>query len=172
MSEDKLTLEIVTPLGVALHETVDQVEAPSVAGELGVLPGHLPLLAGLRMGLVTLHSGADETRLAVADGFVEVSGDRVLLLTDKFARRDDVDPVAVKVELREASDKLEKFAGDPGSPQWRALVADENWAAVRLELYGEPPAATQRPYEEFGPPANPEESDQIASEEAPEAEAS
>ena len=169
MSEGKLTLEIVTPLGVALHETVDQVEAPSVAGELGVLPGHLPLLAGLRMGLVTLHHGADETRIAVADGFVEVASDRVLLLTDKYAKKDDIDPVGVKVELREASEKIEKYVGEPGSPAWRALVADENWAAVRLELYGEPPAATQRPYEEYGPPANPEESDAADSEETSEA---
>ncbi|MCK6590794.1 MAG: ATP synthase F1 subunit epsilon, partial [Polyangiaceae bacterium] len=50
---ETILLEIVTPTGVALKERVNEVTAPSVAGEFGVLPGHLPLLAALRTGLVT-----------------------------------------------------------------------------------------------------------------------
>jgi F-type H+-transporting ATPase subunit epsilon len=50
---ETILLEIVTPTGVALRKQVTDVTAPSVAGEFGVLPGHLPLLAALRTGLVS-----------------------------------------------------------------------------------------------------------------------
>ena len=61
---DKIQLEIVTPKGRALSETVDEVTAPSVAGEFGVMPGHLPLLAALRTGLVSYRIGNDTKRVA------------------------------------------------------------------------------------------------------------
>lgn len=160
MADGKVTLEIVTPQGLALRDEVDDVTAPSVSGEFGVLPGHLPLLAALRTGIVTYHRGGEETKLAVADGFVEVKEDRALLLTDKVAKKGDVDPVRVRLELKDVDQQLDSYTGEPGSPEWQALVAREIWAAVQLELYGDPPPATQRPFEMFGPPAPPEE-DQV-----------
>jgi F-type H+-transporting ATPase subunit epsilon len=160
MADGKVTLEIVTPQGLALREEVDDVTAPSVSGEFGVLPGHLPLLAALRTGIVTYHRGGEEKKLAVADGFVEVKEDRALLLTDQVAKRDDVDPVRVRLELKDVDEQLDKYSGEPGSPEWQALVSREIWAATLLELYGDPPPATQRPFEMFGPPAPPEE-DQV-----------
>src|SRR5262252_5683433 len=156
---DKITLEVVTPRGSALREEVDEVTAPSVSGEFGVLPGHLPLLAALRTGIVTFHKGSAETRLAVGEGFVEVKDDRALLLTDKVARREEIDPVKVRLELKEVEEKLAQYAGAPRSPEWQALVSRELWAAAQLELHGDPPPATQRPFELFGPPAPPEESE-------------
>ena len=157
MNGGKVTLEIVTPQGLALKEEVDDVAAPSVSGEFGVLPGHLPLLAALRTGIVTYHKGGQEKKLAVADGFVEIKDDRALLLTDKVATRDQIDPVKVRLELKEVDDILDHYTGTPGSPEWLELVSREVWAAAQLELYGDPPPATQRPFETFGPPAPPEE---------------
>jgi F-type H+-transporting ATPase subunit epsilon len=162
MAEGKLTLEIVTPTGVALRDTVDDVAAPSVDGEFGVLPGHLPILAALRTGIVTYHKSSEEKGLVVASGFIEVKDDRALLLTDKMATRDQVDPVRVRLELKEVDDLLAQYAGDPGTPEWQGLVARQLWAAAQLELYGDPPAATQRPYESYGPPAPPGESEVAA----------
>ena len=160
MADGKVTLEIVTPQGLALHEEVDDVTAPSVNGEFGVLPGHLPLLAALRTGIVTFHVRGEEKKLAVADGFVEVKDDRALLLTDKVATKDQLDPVRLRLELKEVDDLLDKFSGSAESPEWQALVAREIWAAAQLELYGDPPPATHRLFETFGPPAPPEE-DQV-----------
>ncbi|HKQ68085.1 MAG TPA: ATP synthase F1 subunit epsilon [Polyangiaceae bacterium] len=157
MADGKVILEIVTPQGSQIREEVDDVTAPSVSGEFGVLPGHLPLLAALRTGIVTYHKGGEEKKLAVADGFVEVKDDRALLLTDKVTARDGIDPVKVRLELKEVDDILDHYTGTPGSPEWQELVAREVWAATQLELYGDPPPATQRPFEEFGPPAPPEE---------------
>src|SRR4051812_4366750 len=98
---ETILLEIVTPTGVALREQVNDVTAPSVDGEFGVLPGHLPLLAALRTGLVTYHKDGQEHRVAVHHGFAEVANDAVLLLTERVMRKADVDVVKVRLRLKE-----------------------------------------------------------------------
>jgi F-type H+-transporting ATPase subunit epsilon len=167
---EKIQLEIVTPKGRALSASVDEVTAPSVNGEFGVLPGHLPLLAALRTGLVTYRQGNETTRVAVGAGFAEAGPDKLVILTDEYAERSQIDPVIVRKDLAEVEQKLAKFegvpivapdakGGDPGEidarVQRNVLIARENWLAVELELYGDPPPATQRPFEEYGPPAPP-----------------
>jgi F-type H+-transporting ATPase subunit epsilon len=165
---DKIQLDIVTPRGRALTASVDEVTAPSVEGEFGVLPGHLPLLAALRTGIVTYRQGAETTRCAVGAGFAEAGPDKVVILTDEYTEREQIDPVLVRRDLAEVEGQLNKLegvaivapqvkGGDAEAIDARAqravLVARENWLAAQLELYGDPPPATQRPYEEFGPPA-------------------
>jgi F-type H+-transporting ATPase subunit epsilon len=167
---EKIALEIVTPKGRALAASVDEVTAPSVEGEFGVLPGHLPLLAALRTGIVTYKEGGETKRCAVGAGFAEAGPDRLVILTDEYTVREDVDPVLVRKELSEVQQKLQKLEGvpmaaadtkgaDAAAADARAarevLVLRENWLAAQLELYGDPPAATQRPFEQFGPPAPP-----------------
>lgn len=167
---DKIELEVVTPRGRALSVSVDEVTAPSVEGEFGVLPGHLPLLAALRTGIVTYRQGTETTRVAVGRGFAEAGPDKLVILTDDYAERAHIDPVVVRKDLAEVEQELAKRegvpivaseakGGDAAEIEARAardvLVARENWLATQLELYGDPPPATQRPYEEFGPPAPP-----------------
>jgi len=136
---DTIMLEIVTPTGVALRKEVTDVTAPSVAGEFGVMPGHLPLLAALRTGLVTYHESGKEFRLAVAHGFVEVVGDKALLLTEKFVNKDDVDVVRVRLRLKEVDAELDHWQGDLTDPKRRILIEEEQWLATQLELIGDPP---------------------------------
>jgi F-type H+-transporting ATPase subunit epsilon len=165
---DKIQLEIVTPRGRALTALVDEVTAPSVAGEFGVLPGHLPLLAALRTGIISYRQGSETKRCAVGGGFAEAGPDRLVVLTDEYTEREGIDPVLVRRELAEVQQKLQKLetvplvaadavGGEAGAAEARAerevLVARENWLAAQLELYGDPPAATMRPFEEYGPPA-------------------
>jgi F-type H+-transporting ATPase subunit epsilon len=169
---EKIALEIVTPKGRALTASVDEVTAPSVQGEFGVLPGHLPLLAALRTGIITYRDGNESKRCAVGPGFAEAGPDRLVVLTDEYADREQVDPVIVRKDLAEVQQQLQKLEGVPiasadargdaaaadARAQREVLIARENWLAVQLELYGDPPFATQRPYEEFGPsPPPPEE---------------
>lgn len=137
-------LEIVTPDGVELRADVSEFTAPSVIGEFGVLPGHRPLLAALRTGIVSYTVDGVETRVAVGPGFAEIADDRANLLTDKFITKDDVDPVRTRLDLKEADDALDHYTGDPDSPEHNALVLRELWAAVQLELYGDPPPPTIR----------------------------
>src|ERR1700722_9942372 len=110
---EKIALEIVTPKGRALAASVDEVTAPSVEGEFGVLPGHLPLLAALRTGIVTYKEGGETKRCAVGAGFAEAGPDRLVILTDEYTVREDVDPVLVRKELSEVQQKLQKLEGVP-----------------------------------------------------------
>ena len=166
MSE-ALLLEIVTPTGVALRQQVSEMTAPSVAGEFGVLPGHLPLLAALRTGIVTYRQGAETKRVAVGAGFAEAGPDRLILLTDEYAERESIDPVVVRKDLAAVQRDLQKLesvpvvasdakaddaAGSEARARRAALIARQNWLAVQLELYGDPPPATMRLHEEYGPP--------------------
>jgi F-type H+-transporting ATPase subunit epsilon len=85
--DDKIQLEIVTPRGRALVASVDEVTAPSVHGEFGVLPGHLPLLAALRAGIVSYRQGGETRQCAVGSGFAEAGPEKLLILTDEFTDR-------------------------------------------------------------------------------------
>ncbi len=141
-----IELQIVTPDGVQLTETVEEFTAPSVDGEFGVLPGHRPLLAALRTGIVSYASGGEKMAVAVGPGFVKVADDQAILLTDKFIRKDAVDAVVARKDLKEADDALSALGTEPldtaGEHKLTELVADLRWAAARLELYGDPPPPT------------------------------
>jgi F-type H+-transporting ATPase subunit epsilon len=136
---EQISLEIVTPDGVKLNEQVSELTAPSVNGEFGVLPGHRAMLAALTTGIVSFIKGSEKESVAVGAGFVEVADDRALLLTDRFIRKESIDPVLVRKELKEVDQALESFQGDFSGPEYGDLVARELWAAAQLDLYGDPP---------------------------------
>ena len=157
---DKIELEIVTPKGRALVATVDEVTAPSVQGEFGVLPGHLPVVASLRTGIVTYRQGAESKKVAVGTGFAEAGQNKLLILSEEYAERQNIDPVLVRKELAEVEAKLEKVLSQSEvtpeiESEKKHLIDRENWLAAQLELYGDPPPATMRPFEEWGPPVPP-----------------
>jgi F-type H+-transporting ATPase subunit epsilon len=167
---DKIQLEIVTPKGRALSVVADEVTAPSVDGEFGVMPGHLPLLAALKTGIVTWRTGGETKRAAVGAGFAEAGPNKVSILTDEYIEREGIDPVVVRKELHEVQAEIAKVETAPRQPddvssggtdntaaRLGVLVARENWLAAQLELYGDPPPPTMRMYETFGPPPPPEE---------------
>ena len=150
MAQGAIDLEIVTPNGVQLHEKVEELTAPSVDGEFGVLPQHIPLLAALQTGIVSYTKDGQTQRVAVGPGFFEFADDRAVLLTDKFIAKDAVDPVRVRLELKEVDEALDKYQGDPTSTEYADLVQRELWAAAQLELYGDPPPPRVRTLGELG----------------------
>ena len=139
MADSAIHLEVVTPDGVKLAADVSEFTAPSVDGEFGVLPGHVPLLAALTTGIVTYILNGEKHAVAVGAGFAEVSDDKAVLITDRFIKKADIDPVVVRLDLKEADEALDKFDGDLQGPEYGELVARELWAATELELYGDPP---------------------------------
>lgn len=143
---DSLALEIVTPDGLKLSAQVAELTAPSVDGEFGVLPGHRPMLAALKTGVVRFKpvrsaggETASEQAVAVGPGFVEIFSDKAVLLTQAFCEKKDVDPVRVRLDLKNADEALDRYAGETASAEYIDLVAKELWAAAQLELYGDPP---------------------------------
>ena len=159
--EGKIELEIVTPRGRALLVSCDEITAPSVAGEFGVMPGHLPLLAAIRTGIVAYRQGTDQKRCAVSTGFAEAGSNRLLILAEDYVEREAIDPVLVRKELSTVQNEIEKLVGavdvkdEAIAATRKGLVERENWLAAQLELYGDPPPATMRPFEEYGVPDSP-----------------
>jgi F-type H+-transporting ATPase subunit epsilon len=146
--EGKIDLEIVTPKGRALSTQVDEVTAPGANGEFGVMPGHLPLLAAVRTGIVTYKQGAEQKRCAVGRGFAEAGSDKLTILTDEFTEREQIDPVLVRKELGEVQKEIEEVSAKSddvdAALRKKELIARENWLAAELELYGDPPPPTMR----------------------------
>ncbi len=154
MATDKIELEIVTPKGTALRASVDEVTAPSVHGEFGIMPGHLPVLVAVRTGVITYRIGNDSKKCAVGEGFAEGGPNKLLVLTEEFVDKDGVDPVSVRAELAEVETKLEKAtqaADIEDAAATKSLVIRENWLAAQLELIGDPPPPTMVPMDDPEP---------------------
>lgn len=134
-SSQYLQLDVVTPTGSVLSAKVDSVQAPSVQGEFGVLPNHLPLLAALKCGLLFWEVEGKRHVAAVGPGFVEGGPDKVLLLTDLFALPEAIKPEAVRTELAKAEEALKGFGELYEGPEYNELQRDVDWAQARLEAY-------------------------------------
>jgi len=77
-----LTLEIVTPEAKVYSDTIDTVVIPTVEGEIGILPGHIPLLTQIESGELRVTKGQTTQLLAVSGGFAQIDGDRVRVLAE------------------------------------------------------------------------------------------
>ncbi len=128
----KLRLDIVTPLGTAWAGEADEVRLPSVFGEMGVLPGHRPLLAAVRAGVVLLRRAETVERLAVGRGFAEVGAAKVVLLVDRCAEGSRVDRPLVEQELVQAQAAIEAFSGPRTESQFEELAHERDYQQACL----------------------------------------
>jgi F-type H+-transporting ATPase subunit epsilon len=127
----ELTLEIVTPERLLVRETVDEVVLPGVQGEIGVLPGHTPLLTTLKVGPLSYRKGDTRRFLAVALGFAEVLPDRVSVLAQIAEKAEEIDVARAESARQRAEQRLAKPA-----PETNQARAQEAWikASVRLQV--------------------------------------
>jgi F-type H+-transporting ATPase subunit epsilon len=129
-----LTLEIVTPDRALAHEDVDEVALPGTEGDLGILPGHTPLLTSLRVGQLWYRKGTEKFYVSVAFGFAEVLPDRVRLLATVAERAEDIDITRAEEEKRRAEALIQKArAGDTDIDMERARVSMMK-ALIRLQV--------------------------------------
>ena len=108
----KLQVELVTAEGRVLSQEADFVKLPGIAGELGVLPEHIPLLTPLRTGEVEVRNDGREEYLFVAGGFVEVLPDKVVILADVAERAEEINEAAAEEARRTAQEALAQEPGD------------------------------------------------------------
>jgi F-type H+-transporting ATPase subunit epsilon len=106
----KLTLEIVTPDRALVREEVDEVVVPGSEGYLGILPGHAPLLATLKVGELWYRVGPEKHYLAIAFGFVEVLPDRVTILAQMAEKAHEIDVARAGAAKRRAEERLARPA--------------------------------------------------------------
>ncbi|MCC7374497.1 MAG: ATP synthase F1 subunit epsilon [Verrucomicrobiales bacterium] len=108
-----LKLEIVTPEAKIYSEDVDMVTLPGVEGEMGIYPMHVPLLTQVAAGEVVALKGGQDFHLAIGEGFVQVTGDRVAIMTDMAIKAEDIDEKkAEEARLRAESRLKEKISDE------------------------------------------------------------
>jgi len=129
---ERIQLDVITPERRLLSETVDAVTVPGMNGEIGILPGHTPLISQLQTGVLTYTQGTTIHRMLVSGGFVEVNDERVSVLADIAERPDEVDATQARQEREAAEKALGSFSGsEEEMTQMRTRLER---AAARLEL--------------------------------------
>jgi F-type H+-transporting ATPase subunit epsilon len=128
-----LTLEIVTPEAKVYSDTIDSVVVPTVEGEIGVLPGHIPLLAQVEHGELRVTKGGATQWLAVGGGFAQIDGDRVRVLAEHAIIEEKIDEHAVEAAMKRAQDEL-KAAKDMDPQQYEHLQSLVRYAGVQLAV--------------------------------------
>jgi F-type H+-transporting ATPase subunit epsilon len=132
VSDGRLSLTVVTPEHALLDGIAcDEVTLPATDGEIGILPGHTPLITLLGIGVVAYKGSGSGGRVAVREGFAEISSDVVRILADRAAKREDVDVAGARAE-REAAEKAHLTV--VGEEQLAAVNADQEYAEARLKV--------------------------------------
>ena len=107
-----LRLEIVTPSAKTYSEEVEMVTLPGVEGEMGIFPQHVPLMTQIVPGEIIVRKGGQDSLLAVGDGFVEITGDHVSILTDMAVAAEHIDEAQAEEARRRAEARLQEKLSD------------------------------------------------------------
>ena len=110
---DTLRLEIVTPDAVAYSSDVEMVTLPAAEGQIGILPQHVPLMTQMVPGEMIVRKGGQDRFLAVGEGFVEITGDHVAILTDMAVAAESIDEAKAEEARQRAQARLrEKLSAE------------------------------------------------------------
>src|SRR5581483_3915275 len=101
-----LTLEIVTPEAQVYSDTIDSVVIPTVEGEVGILPGHIPLLTQVDYGELRVTKGNTTQFLVVGGGFAQIAADKISVLAESAITEEKIDEHAVETAMKRAQEAL------------------------------------------------------------------
>ena len=128
-----LAVNLVTPRGVVAHTDADSVQAPGELGEFELLPGHVPMLAALKPGVLTIGTKARQ-RYAVSSGYLRVDpGGAVEILVEQAMPTVDIDSDAAKKDLAAAEAELAKWGDRPLDGDYVNMQHRAGWARARLD---------------------------------------
>jgi len=119
---DTIRLEVVTPDATAYSEDVDMVTLPGVEGQMGVQPQHVRLMTQLVPGELIVHKGGHDEFMAVGEGLVEITNERVSIVTNMAIAMDKIDEAAAEEARQRAAARL------------REKLSSEEVAAVNASL--------------------------------------
>ena len=126
-----LKLEIVTPEAKIYSEDVEMITLTGIDGEMGIYPLHMPLMTQLVAGEIIVRKGGENIFLAVGDGFVQVTGQRVAVLTDMAVRAENIDEAAAEQALQRAEARLAHKLSDEEAATVQASIAH---ATVQIKV--------------------------------------
>jgi F-type H+-transporting ATPase subunit epsilon len=118
-----LKLEIVTPEAKTYSEDVEMVTLPAAEGEMGVYAGHVPLMAQIVPGEVLVRKDNQNYFLAIGDGFVEITGERVAIMTDMALKAESIDEAKAEEAKRRAEARLAEKLDDEEAATVSASLA-------------------------------------------------
>ncbi len=129
-----LTLEIVTPEARVYSDTIDTVVIPTTQGEIGILPGHIPLLTRVEHGELRVLKDGQESRLAIGNGFAQIEGDTVSVLAEQAIIEAKIDEKLVEEALKRAEEDLKNAPKDVDASELERLQSAIRFAGVQLAL--------------------------------------
>ncbi len=106
--ENKLKLDIVTPYGLVLSEDIDEVSLTGSEGEFGVLPGHVPFITTLNIGMLIYKKGSESGIIFVNSGYAEVLPDKVTILAESAERSEDINIERALAAKNRAEERLKQ----------------------------------------------------------------
>jgi F-type H+-transporting ATPase subunit epsilon len=118
-----LRLEIVTPEARTYAEDVEMVTLPGIEGEMGIYPQHVPLLTQVVAGEVIARKDGRESYLAIGEGFAEITGDHVSILTDMAVRAENIDELKAEEARKRAEARLSEQLDDEQTAMAAAVLA-------------------------------------------------
>lgn len=119
-----LKLEIVTPEAKTYSDDVEMVTLPATEGEMGVFPQHVPLVTQIVSGEVIVRKNGQDSFLAVGDGFAEITGARVAIMTDMAIAADNIDEAKAEEARRRAEARLSERIDDEEAAMVSASLAN------------------------------------------------
>ena len=117
-----LKLEIVTPEAKVFSADVEMVTLTGVEGEMGIYPQHMPLMTQLAAGEITARKDGQNIYLAVGEGFVQITGEKVSVLTDMAIKADEIDEAKAEEAQRKAEARLAQKLSDEESATVHAAL--------------------------------------------------
>lgn len=126
-----MQLQIITAEREVFSGEVDALVAPGVAGQLGILPNHAPLMTVLQPGELLVRAGGDESYLALSGGYLEVLGNLVIVLADAAEDVDEIDEARAQEALARAQERIASRETDIELEQ---AVASLRRAQVRVTV--------------------------------------
>lgn len=127
-----MKLDVVTPLGSKLSMMeIDEVVLPSVMGEMGILPGHIPLFAALDIGRMIVRKNNSSRIFAINSGFVEVAEDKIIVLTETCEESFEIDQERAE-NARKRSDEALKLLNPSDGEKYNTVLASLKRAETRL----------------------------------------
>jgi F-type H+-transporting ATPase subunit epsilon len=132
-TSNSLGINLVTPRGVVAHTDADSVQAPGELGEFELLPGHVPMLAALKPGVLTIGTKARQ-RFAVSSGYLRVDpSGAVEILVEQAMPTVEIDAEAAKKDLAAAEAELAKWGDRPLDGDYVNMQHRAGWARARLD---------------------------------------
>lgn len=129
---EMLRLEMVTPYKQVLAADVDEVTVPGTLGELGLLPGHTPMLTTLKIGQLTYRQGSELFHVAVNWGYVEVENDKVTVLVETAEAADQIDLERAKAALSRAESAIKTMSTE--DLEFAQMEASLERALIRIQV--------------------------------------